>query len=99
MPTEPKSHVFDEAQRALPDWQLDRGSGGAIQREFRFSDFNQAFTFMTRVAAHADQMDHHPDWQNVYNRVLIRLTTHDAGGLTEKDITLARAIDLEAKRG
>ena len=54
---------------------------------------------MTRVAAHADQMDHHPDWQNVYNRVLIRLTTHDAGGLTEKDIALARAIDLEAKRG
>ncbi len=99
MPSEANSQIFDEAQRTLTDWQLDRESGGAIQREFRFPDFNQAFAFMTRVASHADQMDHHPDWQNVYNRVVIRLTTHDAGGLTEKDIALARAIDLEAKRG
>ncbi len=99
MPPDTQSLVFEETTRTLPDWHLDRGSGGAIRREFRFSDFNQAFAFMTRVAVHAEAMNHHPEWQNVYNHVSIRLTTHDAGGLTDKDLALARAIDREASRG
>ena len=65
----------------------------AIEKSFRFADFNTAFGFMTRVALKADQMDHHPEWFNVYNRVDITLSTHDAGGLSERDITLAKAID------
>jgi len=68
----------------------------AIMRSFRFADFNTAFGFMTRVALKADAMDHHPEWFNVYNRVDITLATHDAGGVTEKDITLARFIDAAA---
>jgi 4a-hydroxytetrahydrobiopterin dehydratase len=68
----------------------------AIRREFKFRDFNQAFGFMTRVALHAEKADHHPEWSNVYNRVEIVLTTHDAGGLSDKDIALAKAIDSAA---
>ncbi|HEX6979773.1 MAG TPA: 4a-hydroxytetrahydrobiopterin dehydratase [Alphaproteobacteria bacterium] len=68
----------------------------AIQKEFRFKDFNAAFAFMTRVALMAEKMDHHPEWSNVYNRVHITLSTHDAGGLTERDIRLAKFIDLVA---
>ncbi len=67
--------------------------GRAIGCHFRFPDFNAAFAFMTRVALLAERMDHHPEWSNVYNRVRIRLTTHDAGGVTDRDITMARAID------
>jgi len=68
----------------------------AITRSFRFADFNAAFGFMTRVALKADAMDHHPEWFNVYNRVEVTLATHDAGGVTEKDIALARFIDAAA---
>lgn len=67
-----------------------------MSRKLIFKDFNKAFAFMTAVAAKADEMDHHPEWSNVYNQVSIHLTTHDAGGLTEKDITLARYIDAAA---
>ena len=67
--------------------------GEAITRRFRFADFAQAWAFMSRVALLAETADHHPDWRNFWNRVDIRLTTHDAGGLTHKDIALARAID------
>ncbi len=76
----------------LPRWRLgeDRAS---IHRQFRFTDFSQAFAFMTRVALLAEQQDHHPEWSNVYNRVDITLTTHDAGGLSQRDGTLAHAID------
>ena len=80
------------ALAALPEWTL-RDDGSAIYRSFRFDDFSQAFAFMTRVALIAEKLDHHPEWSNVYNRVEITLTTHDAGGLSERDVKAARAID------
>jgi 4a-hydroxytetrahydrobiopterin dehydratase len=79
----------------LPDWRM-QGSRDAIERTFKFKDFNAAWGFMSRVALMAEKMDHHPEWSNVYNRVTIALTTHDAGGLTERDRTLALAIDAAA---
>lgn len=81
-----------EAFSALPEWIL-RADGKAIEREFRFKNFSQAWAFMSRVALLAEKHDHHPEWSNVYNRVAITLTTHDAGGLSERDAKLARAID------
>lgn len=91
---------LDAAQRAaaladLPEWQATDGRD-AIMRAFRFKDFNQAFGFMCRAALIAEKMDHHPEWSNVYNRVEVTLTTHDADGLTELDIKLARAMDAIA---
>ena len=77
----------------LPQWQFGADRGGSIRRDFVFADFVQAFAFMTRIALVAEKHDHHPEWSNVYNRVSITLTTHDAGGLTAKDIALARAAD------
>ncbi len=77
---------------ALPHWRHD-AQRRAIVREFVFPDFVRAFAFMTQVALEAEKRNHHPDWSNVYNRVTIALTTHDAGGLTERDFALARAID------
>lgn len=77
---------------ALPDWSL-RADGLAIARNFRFGSFSEAFAFMTRVALLAEAQDHHPEWFNVYNRVEITLTTHAAGGLSQRDIKMARAID------
>ena len=75
----------------IPDgWTRD---GKEITRSFRFADFSEAWAFMSRVALLAEAADHHPDWRNVWNRVDIRLTTHDSGGLTDKDTRLARAID------
>ena len=65
----------------------------AIHRSFKFKDFNAAFGFMSRVALLAEKADHHPEWSNVYNRVEITLSTHDAGGLSKRDVALARAID------
>jgi 4a-hydroxytetrahydrobiopterin dehydratase len=67
-----------------------------IEREFRFADFRAAFAFMTRVALAAERADHHPEWSNVYNRVTVRLTTHDAGGLTDNDFALAAEADAAA---
>ncbi len=78
------------ALQGLPGWNRD---GDAIVRAYKFADFVHAFAFMTRVALLAEKADHHPEWSNVYNRVEVRLTTHDAGGLTQRDIDLARAID------
>lgn len=77
---------------ALPDWTSARG-GGAIERKFKFADFSEAFAFMARVALLAEKRDHHPEWFNVYNRVEITLTTHDAGGLSLRDVEMAEAID------
>ena len=65
----------------------------AIERSFRFRDFNEAWGFMNRVALLAESQNHHPDWSNVWNRVRIELSTHDAGGLTDNDVKLAQAID------
>jgi 4a-hydroxytetrahydrobiopterin dehydratase len=76
----------------LRGWQAVAGRD-AIQRTFRFADFNEAFGFMTRIAIKAQEMDHHPEWFNVYNRVEITLSTHEANGLTSRDIALARFID------
>jgi 4a-hydroxytetrahydrobiopterin dehydratase len=69
----------------------------AIYRKFTFRDFNEAFGFMTRAALMAEKMDHHPEWSNVYRTVEVTLSTHDAGGLTERDIRLAEAMDRLAK--
>jgi 4a-hydroxytetrahydrobiopterin dehydratase len=82
----------DAALAELSDWSLAR-EGKAIARTFAFADFSEAFGFMTRVALLAEKADHHPEWFNVYNRVEVTLTTHDAGGLSRRDIALAKAID------
>jgi len=81
----------------LPAWAAIEGDRDAIQRTFRFSDFNAAFAFMTRVALRAEQLDHHPEWFNVYNRVEATLATHDADGVTELDVTLAAFMDEAAQ--
>jgi 4a-hydroxytetrahydrobiopterin dehydratase len=88
---------LDDAERAaalegLSQWSYDADARG-IRRTLRFADFAEAFGFMTRVAILAEKADHHPEWFNVYNRVEILLTTHDAGGLSERDIAFAKAID------
>jgi 4a-hydroxytetrahydrobiopterin dehydratase len=82
----------DAALARLPEWSL-RADGLAIERKLAFADFGEAFGFMARVAIAADKADHHPEWFNVYNRVEITLTTHDAGGLSVRDVKLAEAID------
>lgn len=82
----------DQARLDLPLWTPVEGRE-AITRTFTFANFNQAFGFMTRVALAAEAMDHHPEWTNVWNRVEVVLSTHDAGGLTELDLHLARTMD------
>ena len=84
-----------EALASISDWSLVDGRD-AITRTFQFKDFNAAFGFMSRVALKAEKMDHHPEWFNVYNRVEVTLSTHDADGLTELDIKLARFMDRVA---
>lgn len=84
-----------KALASLNGWKKVRGRD-AIQKSFRFADFNQAWGFMTRVAMAAEKSDHHPEWFNVYNKVDIVLSTHDAGGLSEKDVALAKVIDAVA---
>ena len=86
-----------DAIRDLTGWSVHDGDRSAIERTLKFADFNSAFAFMTRVALKAETMDHHPEWSNVYNRVSVLLTTHDAGGVTELDTTMARFIDAAAK--
>lgn len=73
----------------LPGWEL---RADKLAREFRFTDFNAAFAFMTRCALRAEQLEHHPEWRNVYNRVEVELTSHDAGGITDRDFILAAAM-------
>ena len=81
-----------EALEALPDWDFD-DARDALIRSFVFADFSEAFAFMARVALLAEKQDHHPEWSNIWNRVDILLTTHDAGGLSARDVTMAEAID------
>lgn len=76
-------------------WALE-AERDALTKTFRFGNFIQAFGWMTRVALHAEKMNHHPEWQNVYRTVTVTLTTHDAGGITEKDLQLAARMDKEA---
>jgi 4a-hydroxytetrahydrobiopterin dehydratase len=88
---------LSEAERAdaldgLPDWDYDEARD-AISRTFTFADFSEAFAFMTRVALLAEKANHHPEWSNVWNRVEITLTTHDAGGLSGRDVEMAEAIE------
>lgn len=88
---------LSEAERAdaldgLPEWDYDEARD-AITRTIVFTDFAEAFGFMAQVALLAERMDHHPEWSNVYNRVDVLLTTHDAGGLSARDVELAGAID------
>jgi 4a-hydroxytetrahydrobiopterin dehydratase len=87
-----KGAARDAAVAELAGWDqvADRD---AIRKSYRFKDFNEAFGFMTRVALLAEKADHHPEWSNVYNKVEILLTTHDAGGVSQRDIDLAKAID------
>lgn len=85
-----------DALKELPLWREHGGDRPAIARKLVFADFNAAFGFMTRVALKADKVDHHPEWSNVYNRVEILLTTHDAGGVTARDVDMARFIDETA---
>jgi 4a-hydroxytetrahydrobiopterin dehydratase len=95
----------DEIERRIADglegwWVADvEGKGTCLGKEFRFSGFVEAFTFMTGVALEAEKLDHHPDWSNVYNRVDIMLTTHDAGGVTDFDFALAKAAERLSRRG
>ena len=86
---------LDEALRRLPDWAL---GDGVLHREFRFADFAEAFGFMAAVATVAAQMDHHPNWSNVYSTVTVDLSTHDVGGITELDVQLATRMDELAAR-
>ncbi len=81
---------IDQLAEDLPQWSL---VGGKLHREFRFADFSEAFGFMSRVALAAEALGHHPEWSNVWNRVVIELTTHDTGGLSNLDLALARLID------
>lgn len=89
--------TLSEAERAelattLPGWARVEGRD-ALRREFRFADFSTAFAFMTRVALIAEKLDHHPDWSNSYDRVVIELSSHDVGGLSARDVRMAKAID------
>ena len=81
---------------ALTEWTL-ADDGLSMARSYRFADFSAAFAFMTQVALAAEKANHHPEWFNVYNRVDVRLTTHDAGGLTERDMALSQVADAAAK--
>ncbi|HET7536092.1 MAG TPA: 4a-hydroxytetrahydrobiopterin dehydratase [Candidatus Didemnitutus sp.] len=91
MPSMPLSSAeIDELLPALPGWKFERD---ALAKEFKFQSFREAMSFMVRVSFEAEALDHHPDWTNVYNRVAVRLNTHDAGGkVTAKDVNLARKI-------
>ena len=81
---------LDETVKSLSGWEL---KDGKLQKCFKFSNFIEAFGFMTRIALEAEKINHHPEWSNVYNAVTIKLSTHDAGGITDYDIKLANIID------
>ena len=95
--TRPAKIGAPAALKQLSKWKALPGDRDAIQRTFRFSDFTAAVGWMTRMALMAEKLDHHPEWFNVYNRVDVTLTTHDADGVTELDVTLAGLMDMAAK--
>jgi 4a-hydroxytetrahydrobiopterin dehydratase len=80
----------EQIKKEIPSWTVKNGK---LHRELVFSDFTEAFSFMTKVALHAEKMNHHPEWFNVYNRITIDLMTHDAGGITQNDVELAKFIE------
>jgi len=84
---------IETALAGLPGWSR---ADSAIQKQYQFADFRAAMWFLNAAAAQADAMDHHPEWSNVYNRVTVTLSTHDAGGVTDKDIALAKAMEQVA---
>jgi 4a-hydroxytetrahydrobiopterin dehydratase len=86
---------LQSALQLLNGWAL---SEGKLHREYRFPDFAHAFGFMSTASIYIEKMNHHPDWSNVYNRVVVDLTTHDAGGVTQNDIELARRLDTIANK-
>ncbi len=86
---------IQDALTRLPGWSL---ANGRLHREFRFADFVHAFGFMATAAIAIEKRDHHPEWLNVYNRVTVDLTTHDAGGVTSKDVSLAELLDSIAAK-
>jgi 4a-hydroxytetrahydrobiopterin dehydratase len=88
----------DAAAAQLEGWHVGEGARDVISKSFRFADFKSAFAFMTATALKAEQMDHHPEWSNVYSRVDVWLTTHDANGVTAKDVELAQFMDALAVR-
>ena len=77
----------------IPVGWTKSSDGKALERTYRFKDFTEAFAFLTRVAEHAEKVDHHPEFTSVWNRIDFKLTSHDAGGITERDVALAEAID------
>ena len=81
---------INEKLQGLPGWSI---SNGKLHKEFTFETFNQAFGFMTRAAMEIEKMNHHPEWLNIYNRLTVELTTHDAGGITQNDINLAKILN------
>jgi 4a-hydroxytetrahydrobiopterin dehydratase len=95
LPKRLSPEALNEALATLAGWRAAEGRE-AISKRFVFRDFSEAFGFMTRVALLAETMNHHPEWSNVYKTVDVTLTTHDAGGLTELDVRLARAMDAIA---
>jgi 4a-hydroxytetrahydrobiopterin dehydratase len=92
------SRLVDELLAGLPMWRYGPERGGTISRDFVFADFAEAFGFMTEVALLAEHRNHHPEWSNVYNRVSVTLTTHDAAGLSMNDIDLARLMERASTR-
>ena len=92
--TRPSRVPLETLLEQLPAWSAAPGDRDAIRRSIAFPNFSLAFGFMSRVAMEAEKLDHHPEWSNVYGRVEILLTTHDAGGVTELDLRLAKFIDL-----
>jgi 4a-hydroxytetrahydrobiopterin dehydratase len=81
---------IEQELKGLDGWSIKNGK---LHKEFEFGDFNQAFGFMTRAAMHIEKMNHHPEWFNVYNKLVVDLTTHDAGGITQNDINLAKILN------
>ncbi|TNE61695.1 MAG: 4a-hydroxytetrahydrobiopterin dehydratase [Alphaproteobacteria bacterium] len=94
-PSQLTADARDEALSGLPGWAYD-AADKAIKKTFKFADFSEAWAFMNRAALLAEKMDHHPEWFNVYNRVEVKMTTHDADGVTDLDIRMATAMEAFA---